>query len=37
MSNGKGDKRRPMQISQEEWARRWAAAYGKKKRKKKTK
>jgi hypothetical protein len=31
MSNGKGDKRRPMQISREEYARRWEAAFGKKK------
>ncbi len=37
MSNGKGDKRRPMQISREEYARRWEAAFGKKQKRKKTK
>ena len=35
MSNGKGDKRRPMQISRKEFARRWAAAFSKKKPKRK--
>lgn len=28
--NGKGDKQRPRQISQEEWDRRWQLAFNKK-------
>ena len=28
MSNGKGDKRRPIQISEEEFARRWKEVFG---------
>lgn len=35
MSNGKGDKIRPSQVSQEEWEENWERVFGKNNKKKK--
>lgn len=37
MQNGKGDKRRPMQVPYEQYAKNWEAAFGKKSKRKKPK